>query len=305
MKFVKKSLTALAVSALMLGTVSAGTLILSTEVVYAKGNDKNDDRGNSGNSGNNGRSDKGNNNKGGSSNSKNASNKSTSGQGGGFFGLFKKKNKQPTQQTASVAPTTTVPTAKPAKAVNRGALASELKGLNAAHANPNALKNASPNSMVGKVAAYQTAVNNEPLRELLEGDLLIKESDLAALISAYGDGRTSGEIITEIQTKEAAQALLDPELDKVEYDTLTGEIQALNTELAAAQTFEGDSATLSGEIAALETQIEALGPTPDEALDTATGGRILSPEALAELHRLLGLPDPAEEEPIDDVAVVE
>ena len=302
MKIVKKSLTALAVSALMLGTVSAGTLILSADVVYAKGNDKNDDRGNSGNSS---RSDKGNKNKGGSSNSKNASNKSTSGQGGGFFGLFKKKNKQPTQQTASVAPTTTVPTAKPAKAVNRGALASELRGPNATPANPNALKNASPNSMVGKVAAYQIAVNNEPLREALEADLLLKEGDLATLISEYGDGRSSGEIKTDIQSKEAAQALLDPLADAAAYNALSAEIAALNTELSAAEAFEGSTATLTSEIASLGTQIEELGPTPDEALDTATGGRILSPEALAELHRLLGLPDPAEEEPIDDVAVVE
>ena len=38
-----------------------------------------------------------------------------------------------------------------------GALASELKGMNAVHANPNALKNADPNSQVGKIAAYQNA----------------------------------------------------------------------------------------------------------------------------------------------------
>ena len=40
----------------------------------------------------------------------------------------------------------------------RGALASELKGLNAAHANQNAMMNASPNSMPGKLYAYQQAV---------------------------------------------------------------------------------------------------------------------------------------------------
>ena len=39
----------------------------------------------------------------------------------------------------------------------RGALASELKGLNAAHANQNALMNASPNSMPGKLYVYQQA----------------------------------------------------------------------------------------------------------------------------------------------------
>lgn len=39
----------------------------------------------------------------------------------------------------------------------RGAIASELRGLNAAHANQNALENASPNSMPGKLYVYQQA----------------------------------------------------------------------------------------------------------------------------------------------------
>lgn len=299
MKIVKKSLTALAVSALMLGTVSAGTLILSTEVVYAKGNDKNDDRGNSGN---NGRSDKGNNNKGGSSNSKNASNKSTSGQGGGFFGLFKKKNKQPTQQTASVAPTTTVPTAKPAKAVNRGALASELKGLNAAHANPNALKNASPDSMVGKVAAYKLAVENEALRGPLEDSLAALNQQLTELTEGY-EGRDSETIQGEID--ELNRLINDPETDP---ELIAGYQETLSerqTELAAAQEYESAVSGLTTEIASVETQIEELGPTPEEALDTATRGQDLSPEALAELHNLLGPDAPADdpaENPEEDLA---
>ena len=39
----------------------------------------------------------------------------------------------------------------------RGQLARELRGLNAAHANQNALMNASPNSMPGKLYVYQQA----------------------------------------------------------------------------------------------------------------------------------------------------
>ncbi|MBT8410621.1 MAG: hypothetical protein KJP02_02335 [Octadecabacter sp.] len=39
----------------------------------------------------------------------------------------------------------------------RGAIARELRGLNAAQANQNALENASPNSMPGKLYAYQQA----------------------------------------------------------------------------------------------------------------------------------------------------
>lgn len=37
----------------------------------------------------------------------------------------------------------------------RGAIASELKGLNAAHANPTAMANAAPNSMPGKLNTYR------------------------------------------------------------------------------------------------------------------------------------------------------
>ncbi len=39
----------------------------------------------------------------------------------------------------------------------RGHLARELRGLNAAHANPNALANAAPNSMPGKLNVYKQA----------------------------------------------------------------------------------------------------------------------------------------------------
>lgn len=40
----------------------------------------------------------------------------------------------------------------------RGAIASELKGLNAAHANINGLMNANPDSQVGQIYAYQQAI---------------------------------------------------------------------------------------------------------------------------------------------------
>ena len=42
--------------------------------------------------------------------------------------------------------------------VNHGAIASELKGLNAAHASQNGLENSSPNSMPGKLFTYQQAM---------------------------------------------------------------------------------------------------------------------------------------------------
>lgn len=41
----------------------------------------------------------------------------------------------------------------------KGSTASKLGALNAAHASPNALAHASPNSRVGKIAAYKEAIN--------------------------------------------------------------------------------------------------------------------------------------------------
>lgn len=290
MMTIKRTIAAVAVSTLMLGTVSTGALILSTDVVYAKGNDKNDDRGNSGN-----KSSKSN---GGSSKSKNASSNSSSGNGGGFLGLFKKKDKKPTQQTASVAPTTATSKAKPAKAVNRGALASELKGLNAAHANPNALANASPNSMVGKVAAYQAAVLNQEAIEELEAQLQTKLDEIIALEETYPDPSSESiqAEIDGINLQKEAEGLTEEQIA-----ALDGQLNDLNTQLETTLVQE---TAIDDLIAPLQTVVDDLteeiatldaGTSPEDALDAATGGRELSPEALAELHRLLNL-DPPEAE---------
>ena len=298
MKPLKTTISALAISAMTLGALSGGALMLSSDVVYAKGNDNGNGGGNGG--GGKDKGDRGNGNKGSDKSSKKSSKEgggssSKKGNGDGFFSFLKKKDKKTTHQIASAQPKAAKLEDKPEKAENRGALARELKGLNAAHANPNALANASPNSMVGKVAAYQTAVNNEGEREVLEGELLLKEEELAALIESY-DGRTSEAINADILAKQTELDGLDPIADEAAYNVLAEEIADLNTELGGAVEFETASSTLADDIMGLETQIEDLGPTPEDALAIATDGRELSPEALAELHRLLDLPEPEVED---------
>jgi hypothetical protein len=54
----------------------------------------------------------------------------------------------------------------------RGALARELRGLNAAHASQTALENAAPNSMPGKLFAYQQSQQVDPA---------LKEAETAAM----------------------------------------------------------------------------------------------------------------------------
>lgn len=80
-----------------------------------------------------------------------------------------------------------------------GKLASKLGALNAYHASPNAFKNASPNSRIGKIAAYW-----DKLQEFEEdGDISDKEqAELDDLLDAAGNKTLDDE------TKEAFNDLL-------------------------------------------------------------------------------------------------
>ncbi len=129
----------------------------------------------------------------------------------------------------------------------RGALARELGGLNAAHANPNALRNASPNSMPGKLYAYQQA---------------------------------RGDFADVVAVQDEAYA---------EYQRLIG----LSEEEITAEFPEGgyeDAVTTAADEyqAARDDALDAQAET-QEVLAALTGGSDLSPAALAELNRLLGL----------------
>jgi hypothetical protein len=81
------------------------------------------------------------------------------------------------------------------------ATASELGSLNAAHASPTALANASPNSRVGKIAAYKEAaldaIANDPTVADAQADLD------AATAAALADNMVTSDEQAEIDALEA------------------------------------------------------------------------------------------------------
>ena len=150
---------------------------------------------------------------------------------------------------------------------SNGDLASELKGLNAVKANPNALKNASLNSQVGRIAAYQDAAQ---LTIATEAALDEAEAALAELeVSARG----TDEI-------DAVIAALDPEVESYE-----AELAALQAERAAAGAYEDAvvAVTVAGE------QVDEATEAEKSALLMASDGRELSDEAIAYIRAVLNL----------------
>lgn len=170
---------------------------------------------------------------------------------------------------------------------NHGLLASELKGLNAAHASATAFANAAPDSQIGRIAAYQEAAlatdaAGEHLTKAIE-DLAAAEGALQALNDGY-TGRTTEEIDADI-------AGLDPSApDYAE------KLDALNAERAAAAEFEAEQDALekavadaSDAVADAETAVDTAALAEADALNSASGGRILSPKALDYFRGLLDL----------------
>lgn len=135
--------------------------------------------------------------------------------------------------------------------VSRGVLASELKGLNAAHANPQALANASPDSMPGKLAAFR-----DEYVDVLDATIAFRDATDA--LDAYPPFETTFEEGT------------------VEYEE-------------ALELYEADRLLLEQTVSDAESDLIALNTTYNESYAALTGGVQLSPEAESELLRLLGL----------------
>lgn len=134
---------------------------------------------------------------------------------------------------------------------------SELGALNAANASSKALANAEPGSRVGRIAAYRDAV--------LAGQLLEAEYEAAlAVRDALNEpDRSSAEIsgLLETEQEEQKKALSDlgelqgalEDATEEEKEEIQGEIDALEKEIEARDTFIGD---LNEELAAA-TEYEA------------------------------------------------
>ena len=151
--------------------------------------------------------------------------------------------------------------------VDKGGLASELKGMNAVNASPNALEHASPNSQVGRIAAYRDAAR---ARNALQPAIDDAQDALDALPVPTRD----------LASIDAAIGALDPTaLDYVDA------LAALDAERAATVAYGDAVVILDGAtLAAAGAQA-----TEDAALLTASKGRILSAEAIAYIRAVLNL----------------
>lgn len=240
MQTIKPILSILGVTALLLGTIVPNASYFGATAAFAD----------SGKGGGNGNGGGGNGNGGGNTHSDNSGGKSS--------------------KAAEVASAEGESSGKS----SHGLLASELKGLNAAHANPNALANANPSSQVGRLATYRDAAI-----AATEAQGAIDAADAALTVF---DEANQGRSVTDIDADIAA---LDPTAEG--YDP--AQLDALNAELAAAQTRDIDRAVLADAVAAAETALATAGATEADALLAASKGRELSPEAIAYIRDLLNI----------------
>lgn len=140
----------------------------------------------------------------------------------------------------------------------KGDIASELKGMNAVRANPNALINANPDSEVGRIAAYRDAA-------------LITQQAATSAETALAD------LVAARQSLAIAEAM----------PALTAEeIVARDAAIAAASSAIIEATTA---LVAADDSLATAASAEEAALLRATDGRILSPEALAYVRQELGL----------------
>ncbi len=282
----KTLVTAMALSALMLGPLAPISFEFGVAPAFAKGNGSGNGGGNGGGKGGNagGRADNG--------------KAKAGGKAKGAGDVAK--------ASAATAVTTTTDTASIVEPVEpapnaHGKMASELKGLNAFHASETAFANASPNSQVGRIAVYrEAALGTIAAGDAAEEAAAALEQAAAALSAseqAQADldqnysGRTTAEIAADMAALDPAAAEYQSSLD------------ALNAERTAAETYEAERAVLETEIAANEAAVTAAEGAVTEAetaladaelaegdaLATAANGRTLSDPAIDFLREQLGL----------------
>ena len=191
--------------------------------------------------------------------------------------------------------------AEKATKVNHGATASKLGALNAAHASATAFADASPNSRVGRIAAYGQA----SAAAVESGEALLAAQDqLASLNETVTNYNTALEDVTAAEGKLAEDA---PALQAIVDDlsatdeakaAAAAELQDLNDAVDAAQT-TADSLQAAADAAAAqipdaeatvahaEIDAEAAEAAAQEALNFAANKTPVSDETKAALDALL------------------
>ena len=177
-------------------------------------------------------------------------------------------------------------------------LASELKGLNAVKANPNALEHASPNSQVGRIALYRDAALATAEQQILLDEAIAAKALLPVPrdpLLIQGDIDTAQGAINDINIQIGLLDPLDPlntpALDQLNADLIvaegdkTGFVQE-QLDAAPLQQALDDAQLAIDEAAANQAAAQGL---EDGALLTASNGRTLSDEAIAYIRSVLGL----------------
>lgn len=229
-------LKACTLSVALLGSAAIVTAISMPDVAFAKSGNGN------GNGGGNG---------GGNGNGNGGGNGNGNGNGGGNSakssgGSVEKSGSTKSEKAAKTKTKTKAASKKKAILDDLGLSASDLGALNAARANPNALKNASPNSRVGKIAAFQAAVL---AGQELEADLAEKT---ALLDSLTEPDRPSADINTDLQS-----AIADT-------DAKAGIVSGLEQDLADATANGEDTTAIEAELATAEAALDAAEATEAE-----------------------------------------
>ena len=141
-----------------------------------------------------------------------------------------------------------------------------MASLNAAHANPQALANAAPGSMPGKLAIYSTAyIAAQAAVDAAQILFDAAQSDLDDALNDLADAQDALAAVDPLDVAGVALAQADIDAAQIVFDDA-------ETALADAQIALDDAKDLD-----------------DVALAALTGGGLLSPAALAELLALLGL----------------
>lgn len=199
------------------------------------------------------------------------------------------KKRVATALAPEVAP---APAQKPrgnALARELGVHPSELGALNAAHASPTALANASPNSRVGRIAIYRD--------EVLESQELQTELDMALADLAGLD--TPDRSIEDIDA-----ALVTAGAEK---QALEDELAALNDELAGGADVQSDIDTVTNLIGEKDAEISGLEQEREDGIayaDAADEVERLEGELDTQLaEQRLALEDAANKEVNDDVEI--
>ncbi|MFM7445058.1 MAG: hypothetical protein ACKO2N_14325 [Tabrizicola sp.] len=288
-------------SVALLGSVALITAVSTPDMAFAKSG--NDNGGGKGGGNGNGNGNGGGNGNGNSKAEKSGGGSSKSEKSGGSAKSEKKSGGDATSTKTKTKSKTK--SKKKDLAEELGVHPSELGALNAAHANENALKNASPNSRVGRIAAYRDAVvAGEALKATLaekeaeldaltpparSSDVVQTELDLAALETATAAGQVS-ELETALANADPADiaTITQIEADLAAARTTLGEAEAaeaaLEDELADAVAFE----TLEDEVADLSQKVEDQ-PELERSLLEAAANKEVTDEVEAAVKKLLGL----------------